>query len=100
MDLADKLPWQKRCDPLTHNKMSDCTNYTEPREAKHTSSIKANQNPRNSPKTTARLRARRKIVNSIPDKSHTILTGDYNWAEHLGKKGGVATLFKNVYQFK
>ncbi|KAL7393455.1 hypothetical protein ABVT39_011044 [Epinephelus coioides] len=85
-----ELSLQNRYDALAPNEMCDNTNYTEPRQANHTCGIKAIQNVSNSPKTTARPRARknyanstpekpkarRSIVNTTPDQPDTILIGD------------------------
>ncbi|KAL7404271.1 hypothetical protein ABVT39_012305 [Epinephelus coioides] len=85
-----ELSLQNRYDALAPNEMCDNSNYTEPREANHTCGIKAIQNASNSPKTTARPRARknyanstpekprarRSIANTTPDQPDTILIGD------------------------
>ncbi|KAL7404472.1 hypothetical protein ABVT39_015243 [Epinephelus coioides] len=63
-----ELSLQNRYDALAPNEMCDNTNYTEPRQANHTCGIKAIQNASNSPKTTARPRARKKYANSTPEK--------------------------------
>ncbi|KAL7380858.1 hypothetical protein ABVT39_025064 [Epinephelus coioides] len=79
-----ELSLHNRYDALAPNEMCDNTNYTEPRQAK------AIQNASNSPKTTARPRARknyanstpekprarRSIANTTPDQPDTILIGD------------------------
>ncbi|XP_034150103.1 perforin-1 isoform X3 [Esox lucius] len=46
------------------------------REANHNTSIRANQNPRNSPKTTDRTRERRNFANSTFDEPDTTLIVD------------------------
>ncbi|KAL7372421.1 hypothetical protein ABVT39_015999, partial [Epinephelus coioides] len=79
-----ELSLHNRYDALAPNEICDNTKYTEPRQAK------AIQNASNSPKTTARPRARkndanstpekprarRSIANTTPDQQDTILIGD------------------------
>lgn len=79
-----ELSLQNRHNPLTLNEMSNNTKHIEPREANHTTSIKTNQNPRNSPRNTASSRARRNIANSTPDKRDTTLIGD-STTKHVRK---------------
>ncbi|KAL7386867.1 hypothetical protein ABVT39_014955 [Epinephelus coioides] len=63
-----ELSLQNRYDALAPNEMCDNTNYTERREANHTCGIKAIQIANNSPKTTARPRARKNYANSTPER--------------------------------